>query len=164
MTAQAFLRPAGRPPGMAEIEFFVEGIPVPQGSKTVFGGRAVDANAKKLKPWRKAVTAAAADAGGGLLLEGPVTLAAVFVLPRPKSHFRTGRNAHLLRDDAPRWVSTKPDLDKLVRALADGITDSGLWKDDNQVASILATKVYAHPSDSSVFRAVVGVAVKVRSL
>ena len=38
------------------IHMFIDGVPIPQGSKTVYNGRAVDANALKLKPWRKHIT------------------------------------------------------------------------------------------------------------
>lgn len=125
-----------------KIEFEVLGTAVPQGSKTVFGGRAVDANAKRLKPWRAAVTAAA-RAAGGAPLEGPVRLRVHFFFERPKAHFRTGRFSHLLRDDAPEYVAVKPDIDKLVRALSDGITDAGtVWRDDSQVAVLVATQAY----------------------
>ncbi len=37
-----------------------------------------------------------------------------------------------------------PDLDKLVRAVGDGIGQSGLiWGDDSQITEILARKYYA---------------------
>ena len=128
---------------MDGIRFEVPGVPVPQGSKTVFNGRAVDANAKKLKPWRRAVCAAAASAAGDRVLEGPVVVTAKFVLPRPKGHFGTGRNAGTLRASSPRFPGVKPDLDKLLRALLDGVTDSGAWTDDSLVVGVHASKVYA---------------------
>lgn len=112
--------------------FFVAGIPQPQGSKTGFvvGGRAVvvDKNPGALKPWRKQV---AAIAGKSDLpqLDGPVRVHAVFVLPKPKS----------VKRDLPH---VRPDLDKLARALLDGITDAGVWKDDSQVVELDTSKVY----------------------
>lgn len=53
-----------------------------------------------------------------------------FHLPRPKGHYRTGANAHLLRDSAPEQPSVKPDLDKLVRSTMDGLSEAGVWHDD----------------------------------
>jgi Holliday junction resolvase RusA-like endonuclease len=38
-----------------------------------------------------------------------------------------------------------PDLDKLCRAVADAITDAGLWADDAQVVSLVAAKRYSSP-------------------
>jgi crossover junction endodeoxyribonuclease RusA len=74
---------------------------------------------------------------------GPVAVHVKFVMPRPKHHYRTGRNAHLLRDSAPEYPTGKPDLDKLCRALLDSLTAAGVVKDDAQVVWLDAIKVYA---------------------
>lgn len=121
----------------AVIEFFVPGIPQPQGSKTGFvqGGRAVvvDKNPKLLKPWRKAVTSAAAEAWAGRdPLERGVIVRATFGMPKGKS---VKRHEPFVR----------PDLDKLARSLLDGVTDAGLWKDDSQVVELAIRKIYADP-------------------
>lgn len=123
------------------VSFTVPGIPAPQGSKNPFGGEANP----NTRPWRAAVTFEAREARRQIALKqfgGPIALSAVFSFPRPKSHFRTGKNAAELRPDAPKFKASKPDLDKLLRALCDGITDSGLWRDDAQVATVIATKTY----------------------
>lgn len=115
----------------AVITFRVDGIPIPQGSKTVAkaGSRVWlrDANAGKLKPWRARV-AAAADLG--VTFDVPVFVAAVFYLPRPKTVKRL-------------LPSVKPDLDKLFRALGDGMTDGGLLTDDSLIVSSWVHKRYA---------------------
>lgn len=111
--------------------FSVEGLPVAQGSKTVArGGGKVwlrDANAAKLKPWRAKV-AAAADVG--VTHDGPITVFAVFYMPKPQR---------------PRWwaPAVKPDIDKLARALLDGMTDGGLLADDARVTELFVMKRYA---------------------
>ena len=115
--------------------FFVPGVPQPQGSKTAYvrGGRAVivDKNPALLKPWRESVArAAAATWVHRPALAGPVRVEASFVLPRPAS----------VRREFPH---VRPDLDKLLRALLDGITDSGeVWGDDSQVVQVQTSKVY----------------------
>lgn len=120
---------------MTAVTFFVAGIPVPQGSKTAYvvGKRAVltDANKKTLKPWRAEVTrvAKASWFDRERLEDVAVRLVATFVFERPKSVKRA----------AP---SVKPDVDKLARALLDGVTDSGIWKDDSQVTDLHVEKVY----------------------
>ena len=63
---------------------------------------------------------------------------ASFYLPRPKSHF-TKRGVRL---SAPWWPVTKPDLDKLTRALLDALTDAGIWRDDSQAVELHAEKIY----------------------
>ena len=65
-----------------------------------------------------------------------------FRMPRPKSHYWTGRRAHELRPDAPTWHTSRPDVDKLTRAVLDAL--SGVWwVDDSQVAMVTASKAYS---------------------
>jgi Holliday junction resolvase RusA-like endonuclease len=96
-------------------------------------------------PWRNAVAAAAYDAmNGHPPLHGPLRLEVTFTFPRPKGHYRTGRHAGELRETAPAFCSTRPDLDKLLRALGDAITGI-VVVDDAQVVVVDATKVYGSP-------------------
>lgn len=133
------------------LSFTVSGQPLPQGSKTMMKHRSTGRmimldDVKGLKPWRKEVTKAAHEAmGERIVIEGPVLLRCVFSLSRPKSHFGTGRNANIVKASAPKHPHTKGtyDLDKLVRAIGDSLTDAGVWLDDSQVVELYATKVYA---------------------
>ena len=116
------------------VTFFVAGVPVPQGSKTAFvvGKRAVltDANKDKLKLWRAEVTRVAGEAWAGReSLAGAVSVEVRFVFEWPKT----------VKRDTPH---VKPDIDKLLRALFDGVTDAKVWLDDAQVVRVNATKVY----------------------
>ena len=136
---------------MSAFEVVVFGRPQPAGSKRAFTNRhtgrvnVVDA-AKGSRAWKQEVTGAALKACGGvpLLLDGPVVLDLKFFLARPKGHFRTGRNAHLLRDAAPGYPTTKPDTTKLLRAVEDGLTGV-VWRDDSQVVYTIASKHYGTP-------------------
>ena len=68
----------------------------------------------------------------------------VFTFVRPKSHYRTGRNAHLLRDDAPTRPATIPDLSKLARSTEDALKDAGVIRDDSLIVEYRRlAKVYA---------------------
>jgi crossover junction endodeoxyribonuclease RusA len=112
------------------VEFTIPGTAIPQGSKTVFNGRAVEAN-KKLRPWRAVVTAAATEALAGRPgFDTAVTAILDFYLPRPKTVLR-------LRP------TVKPDLDKLARAIGDSLTASGLIRDDALIVCLSAAKHYA---------------------
>ena len=132
---------------MTPIEIVVHGTPAPQGSKKgyVRGGRAVLVESSaKVKPWREAVKQSALLADYNYAENvGAIGVAVVFYMPRPKSHYGTGANAHMLRDRAPRLPIGKPDLDKLLRSTLDALTDAGIWRDDSQVVVIKASKVYA---------------------
>ena len=131
------------------ISIRVHGTPAPQGSKRAFarpGGKPVVVEmSKAVGPWREAVRSETQDA-----LEGsaggwdswPVTVTVVFMLPRPATHYRTGRNAHLLKDSAPVRPVTRPDLDKLVRSTLDGLKSGGAYTDDSQVTDLIAAKIY----------------------
>ncbi|MCI2959524.1 RusA family crossover junction endodeoxyribonuclease [Agromyces atrinae] len=114
-----------------EVSIFIPGTPIQQGSKSAFmlGNRAriVDQNHKKLKPWR-AIVATHADLG--VTFDQPVAVTLRFVMPRPQR---------------PRWQvpAVKPDIDKLVRAVLDGLTDGGLIADDARVVKLTASEEYA---------------------
>lgn len=133
------------------ITFDVAGRPAPQGSKTYMRGRMVEAS-KYVKPWRASVFTAARLASLGrpefLMFSNPVHLTVVFGLERPKSHWRTGRNAHLLRDSAPRFPGSAPDLSKLIRSTEDAITEASIWRDDALVIAVTALKVYVGHADA----------------
>jgi Holliday junction resolvase RusA-like endonuclease len=101
----------------------------------------VDANAKS-GPWMNAVAHRAAQAmDGGPLFDGPVEVFMTFAFPRPKSHYRTGKRSGELRPDAPVMHSKKPDCDKLVRAIGDGMTGV-VYRDDSQISLLHVDKRY----------------------
>ena len=79
------------------------------------------------------------------MINVPVRVDALFVFPRPKSHYRTGRYADLLREDAPVWCATKPDADKLARAIGDALSGV-LLRDDNLIVEWKIRKVYGDPA------------------
>lgn len=138
----------GEGPGTRQnLTFTVHGVPIPQGSHKGFvvNGRAViTQDNKRTRPWRQDMTHAALEAMGDRApLLGPVQVLVQFVMPRPKAHFRTGRNADQLRDGAPKYPAGKPDVDKLARNLLDSLTAAQVVRDDAQVVHLCAYKVYA---------------------
>lgn len=127
------------------IEFFVHGTPVPQGSKRVIRGNVIEMGGIRLRDWRlRCAEQCQEKMNGTPLMKGPVSVRATFYVPRPKSHYRTGRNAHLLRDGAPLAPDTRPDSDKLARALLDGLTGVA-FRDDGQVARLWIEKRWCDP-------------------
>lgn len=115
------------------------GDPVPQGSHKVMRGRIFDDN-PRVKGWKERVRGEAALHCDEMVL-GPVVLSMVFSLERPKSHYRTGRFAGELKQNAPILHAQPPDLDKLARAVCDALTGV-VYLDDGQVASIVAVKMW----------------------
>jgi Holliday junction resolvase RusA-like endonuclease len=119
------------------LAFDVFGEAAPQGSKKAYvvKGRAVLVeSSSKVKPWRASVAASAHEAAhssGWLKTDGPVAVEVTFWLKRPASVKRP-------------LPERKPDIDKLLRGVLDGISDSGaVWADDARVVDVTARKRYA---------------------
>lgn len=124
------------------IHLEVVGIPQPQGNHTGYnaGGhiKIVEGRTPKarraFKDWREAVATAARDyveAHPMSPLAEPVRVDMAFRFPTVKS------------DPYRHHHTTKPDLDKLTRAVLDSLKFGGLLKDDSLVASLCASKLYA---------------------
>jgi crossover junction endodeoxyribonuclease RusA len=126
----------------------VHGEPAPQGSKSVGRHGGVYEKSRKVKPWRDAIVAAVLSQygeppfGSGA---APVSVLIRFYLPRPAGHYGTGRNAWKVKDGAPRYPATRPDIDKLARSTLDGLKQAGVYADDGQVVTLQVFKVYAPP-------------------
>ncbi len=121
---------------------WVAGVPAPQGSKRHVGRGIMVESSKGVGPWRERVAGELA----GVLGEGyeptraGVVVNARFVFTRPKSHLRKSGEP---RPSAPRTPATRPDLDKLVRAVLDALTGVA-FVDDGQVVAINAGKEYGN--------------------
>ena len=140
---RANARHAAAPDPGGCLDLFVHGLPIAQGSKRLVGKRMIESS-PRLRPWRDTVTAACLDAGFTPVPRGvPAMVLLEFWFPRPKHHYRTGANAHLLRDGAPVWHTSAPDSDKLARAAGDSLTAAGVWHDDAQAARLVVAKRYA---------------------
>lgn len=149
------------------LELWIPGVPIPKGSydaiplgKWVGSGvgkrfvpftrpngvpivNIVPNNDDALKPWVDTVTARAMEAWSGRApLDEDVCVFYAFMFPRLKGHYGTGRNASTLKPSAPAFRNTKPDKDKLERAINDALTDAGVWKDDSRVVDGGSRKVY----------------------
>ena len=115
------------------IEFTVIGVPQPQGSARAFirGNHAIVTHDNpQTTNWRHTIATQAQSVARNELFLGPVALRVTFRLPRPIS--------------LPKKVShhvRKPDLDKLIRAIGDGLTGT-VFVDDKQIVELHAAKVY----------------------
>lgn len=129
----------------------LHGKPEPQGSKRAFvnkkTGKAALVDAKaSTRVWRDDLSKVMLAKRPPTPLGGSVAVTLSVYLARPKSHFGTGRNAGKLKPSAPLYAPTKPDLDKIQRAVGDAGT--GIWwVDDGQIVEWHALKFYAQPGE-----------------
>src|SRR5882724_10749940 len=113
----------------ARVSFFVPGTALPAGSKRAFivrdkaTGRprpvVTDTSGAPGKRWRAAIQLAAGTARPNGPLTGPLSVVAMFLLPRPRGHYAASGK---LRGSAPSLPEVRPDVDKLGRLLLDALT------------------------------------------
>lgn len=72
----------------------------------------------------------------------PIGLELTFNMPRPKAHYGTGSKSAMLKDSAPEWHSSKPDIDNLVKFVQDSLNGI-FYKDDALIFSLHARKLYS---------------------
>lgn len=116
------------------IRLHVPGVPQPKGSHRLLsrGDRLVALEPPAHVAWQEAVTwAARAAMRHREPVDGPVALNAVFTMPRPRR---------------PRWdvPAVKPDIDKLLRCLLDGLSRIA-YTDDARVVRLVVEERYGEP-------------------
>lgn len=125
------------------MDLFVAGTPQPQPRpRARVMGKHATVYSPKLA-WRRTVARRLAEQGDGPQWSSPLTCSLRFVLPRPKSHYRSGRNAHLLKNSAPKHplASRSGDVDNLAKAVLDEM-NGWAYVDDAQVVELHITKTY----------------------
>jgi Holliday junction resolvase RusA-like endonuclease len=131
------------------ITFDVLGSPVPQGSKRAmpiyrgrgdsreFTGRATVIDNKHmegpLKAWRSEVKSAAEQYAGRFPRGSGLVVVVFFSMKRPISAPKKRRT----------YPVSRPDVDKLIRAVLDAMKDAALYFDDGQVLDARGVKDYA---------------------
>jgi Holliday junction resolvase RusA-like endonuclease len=130
------------------LSFTIYGLPATKGSTRAYAVRrggvptgaavVVPDNKAALRDWTRAVSDEVARIAGGTdstMFSGPVRVALMFHLPRPKSEPKTKRT----------WPDRKPDVDKLARAVLDPMRGA-IYTDDAKVVGLLVEKDYAEVS------------------
>lgn len=127
-----------------EFAFTVFGTAQPQGSTRAFIPRGwarpvITTDNGKLKPWRQELSQTALiamqECGAKLASrEMPISIALTFVFEKPRSARKTAVHK-----------TTKPDLDKLLRAVLDGLTGIA-YEDDSQVCECRVAKIFGSPA------------------
>lgn len=71
----------------------------------------------------------------------PLRFVARFYQTRPAKHYRTGKFADVLRDDAPQKPTDVPDVLKLTRAVEDALMGA-VYKEDSAIVTETVTKEF----------------------
>lgn len=129
---------------MAPIRFFAQGVPKGQPRPKAFarGGIASVYDPGTAEGWKSQVAIAARPFLPATPLSGFLYVRFEFYFPRPKSHYRTGKRAGELREDAPGYCDKKPDVDNAIKACLDALTVLRMWTDDAIVVDVRARKLY----------------------
>jgi len=136
----------------------VVGKAKPAGSKRAFKNRhtgnvhIVDAN-KDSMSWKQDVAQACLHAcceQGWTAEHDPLLVEISFFQARPKTHYGTGKNSERVKDSAPAWPTSRPDVDKLSRAVLDGMTGV-VFRDDAQIVAKTVVKRYGEPERAEIF-------------
>jgi Holliday junction resolvase RusA-like endonuclease len=65
-----------------------------------------------------------------------------FYCKRPKIHYKSGKNAHILKDTSPKYNINNKDLDNMVKFVLDALNDK-LYTDDSLIFEISCSKMYS---------------------
>ena len=72
----------------------------------------------------------------------PIRCILNFYCKRPKTHYKTGKNAHMLKDTSPKYNINNKDLDNMVKFVLDALNDK-LYTDDSLIFEISCSKLYS---------------------
>jgi Holliday junction resolvase RusA-like endonuclease len=149
MNAQpALFTPPEAPP--AEVTFFVAGVPATKGSTKSFMNPKTQriitiGDNPRTKQWQAAVGLAAEIAGVRPAGPGePIAIAMNFRMQRPKYHLT---KAGGLGSQATQYPTQIPDLDKLERAICDGLKGVA-YRDDSQIVRVVKLKAWCDPDET----------------
>ncbi len=122
-----------------EFDCLIPGPPIGKGRPRAakMGGHIRLYTPKKTADWERSAALLARNAWMRPPSDDYCKLEVVAVFPRPK---------RLLRKKDPEtrvWHGSKPDIDNVVKSVADSLVMAGVIRDDTQVVEIHATKVYA---------------------
>lgn len=130
---------------MNKIEFYIPGLPKAlKRHRMTRGGRVYDPSCEDKKIWMEK----ACNFCPSTPLSGALHIDLEFVMPRPKAHFKSGKNQGELKLNAPKHHLHTPDLDNLVKFVLDAM-NAKFYIDDSQIISIKCSKSLSSCMDDS---------------
>lgn len=138
------------------LDVFVRGIPRTEGSTKLRRGK-ITHDDPDLQHWRGNIYAALLplwrkpDGSKLAPLDGPIRVDLTFFAHIPDRRRYWPVIDWLVRSltSPTHWAATpgRMDVEKLARAVFDGVTSAGVWKDDGLVVELTARKYFAAPPD-----------------
>lgn len=122
-----------------EIRFCVKGAPLPLKRHRICRGRVYDPSKADKQTWIEKIAEFIPETPLNKELEIDIQ----FIMPRPKSHFGTGKNNTKVKESANKHHVSKPDLDNLIKFVLDAM-NTYFYADDSQIVKITSTKVYSN--------------------
>lgn len=138
-------------PTSRTLRFFAAGQPKGQPRPRAFsrGGSARVYDPGTAEGWKSCIVLAGKSERPRQPLTTPLYVFLDFLMPRPKGHYRTGKNAGKIKDGSPYHHTGKPDADNLAKAVLDAMTQDGWWTDDALVVRLGVSKRYTDPGERS---------------
>jgi Holliday junction resolvase RusA-like endonuclease len=75
-------------------------------------------------------------------IDFPIRMELFFFFSRPKNHYGTGKNASILKSSAPRYHTSKPDIDNCVKFCTDSL-NKVYYRDDSLISEVYTVKIYS---------------------
>jgi len=72
----------------------------------------------------------------------PIRCILHFYCKRPKTHYKSGKNSHILKETSPKYNINNKDLDNMVKFVLDALNDK-LYTDDSLIFEISCSKLYS---------------------
>ena len=80
----------------------------------------------------------------------PIKCILNFYCKRPKTHYKTGKFANILKDTSPKYNINNKDLDNMVKFVLDALNDK-LYTDDSLIFEITCCKLYSENPDGYIY-------------
>lgn len=80
----------------------------------------------------------------------PIRCMLDFYCKRPKHHYKTGKNAHILKDTSPQYNINNKDLDNMVKFVLDALNDK-LYTDDSLIIDLHCRKLYSTEKEGYIY-------------
>lgn len=84
------------------------------------------------------------------IMRRPLKCVLNFYSKRPKSHYKSGKQSNILKDNSPKYNTNNKDLDNMVKFVLDALNNK-LYEDDCQIIEIQCIKSYSTTQNGYIY-------------